>query len=97
MIVQLHYVDDQIENTEWQNGVHFANFATQSDVPNSTFALSTSEGRQVRYLSIAPKRPDVEIRSIEFIKGADDKTSPAVIAITAELSEKASMSGTGKP
>ena len=50
-------------------------------MPGSKFAFDLG-GRQLRYLSIAPKRSEV-ISEIEFIKGRD-RTAPVVVAVTVE-------------
>jgi len=50
-------------------------------VPGSKLAFNL-RGRQVRYLTIAPKRTE-KIESIEFIKGKDN-TAPIVVAVTIE-------------
>jgi hypothetical protein len=44
----------------------------------------TRNDKQVRYIRLAPRRPDQVITAVEFVKGADDRTSPAVVAMTVE-------------
>lgn len=82
MIVRLHYADGSTEDHELRNGVHFADYIGRFDVPGSKFAFAL-RSQQVRYLSLAVKRPDAELQSIEFIKGPD-RTAPIVVAVTVE-------------
>ncbi len=81
MIVRLHYADGSTEDHELANGVHLADFIRRVDVPESTFAFDLG-GRQLRYLSVTPKRQD-PIDSIELLKGPD-ATAPVVMAVTVE-------------
>lgn len=50
-------------------------------MPESKFAFQL-RGQQIRFLSIAPQRPD-KIARIELVKGPDD-TAPVVLAVTVE-------------
>ena len=50
-------------------------------MPGSTFAFDLA-GRQIRYLSITPKRDEV-ISRIDLVKGTD-RTAPVVMAVTVE-------------
>jgi hypothetical protein len=81
MTVRLHYSDGKSEDHPLKNGEHFADYIRRVDVPGSKFAFDL-RGRQVRYLSVVPGRPDT-IQQIEFIKGPDI-TAPIVMAITVE-------------
>jgi uncharacterized protein len=83
LIIRLHYEDGQTEDHELANGVHFANYREREDVPASEFAFRMGD-QQMRYLAIEPKRTDVLIADIEFIK-AEDPTLPIVLAVTAEI------------
>ena len=82
LIVRLHYADGTSEDHPLRNGEHVADYVRRLDVPGSAFAFELEGGKQVRYLAIAPKRPDV-VKAIEFVKGAD-KTAPVVMAVTVE-------------
>jgi putative heme-binding domain-containing protein len=82
LIVRLHYEDGADEDRELRNGVHFADFNGDTDVPESKLALKL-RNQQLRFLTISPKRPGAVIKSIEFIKGPDD-TAPLILAITLE-------------
>jgi putative membrane-bound dehydrogenase-like protein len=82
MIVRLHYQDGSTEDHLLRNGVHFADYIRRVDVPGSKLAFLL-RGRQIRYLTIDPKREDEPIKDIELIKG-DDRTAPLVIAVTIE-------------
>jgi putative membrane-bound dehydrogenase-like protein len=84
MIVRLHYADGATEDHALKNGVHFAEYIRRVDVPGSKLAFLL-RGRQIRYLSIQPKRTD-RIERIELIKGPDD-TAPLVMAATVELAD----------
>ena len=53
----------------------------REDVPESQFAFAMGE-QQMRHVTITPQQQDV-IVDVEFIKG-DDRTTPLVLAITAE-------------
>jgi uncharacterized protein len=81
MIVRLHYADGKTEDHELKNGVHFADYIRRVDVPGSKFAFDL-RGKQMRYLSIAPKRKTV-IKTIDLVKGPD-RTAPIVMAVTVE-------------
>jgi uncharacterized protein len=82
MIVRLHYSDGQVEDHPLEVGKHIADYIQRSDVPESTFAIASEDGGQVRYLAISPKRPNV-IDSIELVK-PDHDSAPLVLAITVE-------------
>ncbi|HVJ79898.1 MAG TPA: glycosyl hydrolase, partial [Planctomycetia bacterium] len=81
MTVRLRYKDGATEDHPLKNGEHLADYIRRVDVPGSKFAFDLG-GRQLRYLSIAPKRSEV-ISEIEFIKGRD-RTAPVVVAVTVE-------------
>jgi hypothetical protein len=82
MIVRLHYEDGQTEDHELKNGVQFADYIRRVDVPGSKFAFNLA-GKQLRYLAVRPRRPDV-IQRIELVKGPD-LTAPVVMAVTVEV------------
>ncbi len=81
LIVRLHYGDGKMEDHELKNGEHFADYIRRVDVPASKFAFEL-RGKQLRYLSIEPQRPE-KIDQIELVKGPDD-TAPVVMAVTVE-------------
>ena len=81
MIVRLHYADGTTEDHPLRDGIEFADYIRRVDVPGSKFAFSLKD-RQIRYLSVVPKKPDV-IESIELRKGSD-ATAPVVMAVTVE-------------
>jgi putative membrane-bound dehydrogenase-like protein len=81
LIIRLHYDDGTTEDHPLRNGVHFADYIRRVDVPGSEFAFPL-HGRQIRYLAIAPGRPN-KIQKIGFIKGPDD-TAPVIMAVTVE-------------
>ena len=81
-IVRFSYSDGQTEEHELKNGVHFGDYIRRVDVPESEFAFDLN-GRQLRYLSIDPKRPADVIEKIELVKG-NDPTAPIFVAITIE-------------
>src|SRR5262249_5448969 len=78
MIVRLHYQDGSTEDHPLKNGVHFADYIRRVDVPGSKLAFLL-RGRQIRYLTVDPKRDDQTIKEIEFVKG-EDRTAPVVMA-----------------
>ncbi len=84
MIVRLHYADGKTEDHALKDGVHFADYIRQVDVPESKLAFRL-RGQQIRYLTIEPKRNET-IDSIELVKG-EDRTAPIVMAITVERPE----------
>ena len=86
MIVRLHYADGKTEDHELRNGVHFADYISRQEVPESKFAFNL-RGRQVRYLAVKPQRAET-IKEIEFVKGPDD-TAPIVMAVTVEPADPA--------
>jgi hypothetical protein len=81
MIVRLHYSDGKTEDHPLKDGVHFADYIRQVDVPESKLAFRL-RGQQIRSLAIEPKRTD-PIDTIEFVKG-EDRTAPIVMAVTVE-------------
>ncbi|MBL9092041.1 MAG: ThuA domain-containing protein [Planctomycetaceae bacterium] len=81
LIVRLHYVDGKTEDHALVNGEHFADYIRHVEVPGSKMAFDL-HGRQIRYLAITPKRPDV-VAEVEFVKGTD-RTAPIVMAATVE-------------
>jgi uncharacterized protein len=81
MTVRLHYADGKTEDHEWKNGVHFADYISKIEVPDSKYAFNLG-GRQMRYLSISPARKE-SIKQIELIKGTDE-SAPVVMAVTVE-------------
>lgn len=81
MIVRLHYVDGAKEDHPLIDGRHVADYIGKFDVPDSKLAFDLN-GRQVRYLAIEPKRPDV-IKFIEFVKPGGP-TAPIVMAVTVQ-------------
>jgi putative heme-binding domain-containing protein len=85
LVVRLHYADGQTEDHRLVNGEHVADYLRRTDVPGSQFAFDL-HGRQVRYLAVTPRRPDV-IREIEFAKG-DDDSAPIIMAATVETGEQ---------
>ncbi|HEY2882997.1 MAG TPA: c-type cytochrome, partial [Pirellulales bacterium] len=84
MTLRLHYADGQTEDHELKNGVEFADYRGNTNVPGSKPAFRLGEA-QLRYLSIEPKRGET-IERIELIKGGDnhDPIAPIVMAITVE-------------
>ncbi len=84
MIVRLHYADGQTEDHALKDGVHFADYIRQVDVPGSKLAFRL-RGQQIRYLTVEPKRNET-IDSIELVKG-EDRSAPIVMAITVERPE----------
>jgi putative heme-binding domain-containing protein len=84
MIVRLHYQDGEVEDHPLLNGVHFADYIRQVDVPESTFAFNL-RGQQIRYLAVEPER-QVLVTEVELVKG-NDRTAPIVMAVTAERFE----------
>jgi hypothetical protein len=81
MVFRIRYKDGQIEDHELRDGREFADYIGPFDVPGSKRAFDL-DGRQVRYLTIDPKRSE-PIERIELRKGRAD-SAPIVLAITAE-------------
>lgn len=81
LIVKLVYADGQTEEHPLKNGIEFADYIRRVDVPGSKFAFNLA-GRQIRYLTITPKRPTM-IKQIDFVKGPDS-TAPVIMAVTVE-------------
>lgn len=82
LIVRLHYDDGKTEDHEWKNGVHVADFSKRVDVPESQFAFDL-RGRQVRFLSVTPKRTNQMLKQVELVKGPND-SAPMIFAVTVE-------------
>jgi putative heme-binding domain-containing protein len=81
LVVRLHYAGGKTEDHELKNGEHFADYIRRVDVPGSKFAFRL-RGRQIRYLSVTPRRADV-IEAVELVKGRD-QTAPVVMAVTVQ-------------
>jgi putative heme-binding domain-containing protein len=81
MLVRLHYIDGKTEDHPLIDGQHIADYIRIIDVPKSELAFDLN-GRQVRYLTIEPKRTDV-IKFIEFVK-PNNGTAPIVMAVTVQ-------------
>ena len=82
MIVRLHYANGQTEDHELRNGEHFADYVRRIDVPASEFAFDLN-GKQLRYLTVIPKRTGEKIETISLVKGSDS-LAPIVMAMTVE-------------
>ena len=82
MTVRLRYEDGTTEDHPLRNGVEVADYIRRVDVPGSQFAFRLAGGQQIRYLSIAPKKPGV-VKTIELVKGVDS-IAPLVMAVTIE-------------
>jgi len=81
MLVRLHYIDGKTEDHPLIDGQHIADYIRIIDVPKSELAFDLN-GRQIRYLTIEPKRTDV-IKFIEFVK-PNNGTAPIVMAVTVQ-------------
>ena len=75
----LEYVEQPCASVE-----DLARVRRRVDVPGSKRAFDV-QGKQVRYLTIQPKR-DAVIKQIDFVKGTDE-TAPVVVAVTIEGKE----------
>jgi hypothetical protein len=84
MVVRLTYDDGSTEDHKLINGEHFADYIRRVDVPGSDFAFMAG-GQQMRYLKLMPGKSNA-IKQVELVKGPD-RSSPIVLAITAELPE----------
>ena len=82
MIVRFHFADGSTEDHSLYDGQHFADYIGRFDVPKSKFAFAL-RNQQVRYLAIQPKRNQVVVDRIEFLKG-QDRSAPVVMAATVE-------------
>jgi putative heme-binding domain-containing protein len=82
MIVRITYDDGKTEDHELRDGVHFADYIGKYDVPGSEFAFRL-RSQQIRYLKVDVKRPDANVKSIDFVKGTD-RSAPVVMAATVE-------------
>ncbi|MEL7497920.1 MAG: PVC-type heme-binding CxxCH protein [Planctomycetota bacterium] len=85
MIVRLRYADGKTEDHSLISGQHIADYIGQFNVPKSKLAMKASDGGQVRYLAITPKRKAV-IDTVEFVKPKHN-TAPLVFAVTIERPE----------
>jgi putative heme-binding domain-containing protein len=81
MIVRLHYADGKVEDHPLRDGVEFADYVREIDVPGSKLAFKL-DGRQIRHVAIKPERSE-PIDRIELVKGPD-QTAPVVMAVTLE-------------
>lgn len=83
MTLRIIYEDGKTEEYAFKNGQHFADYARSVDVPESRLAFEY-QGRQVRCISVAPKRPDAAIKELEFVKGSDG-CAPLVLGVTVDM------------
>lgn len=83
MTVRLHYADGKTEDHPLRDGVHFADYIGDFDVPGSEKAFRFRRGYQMRYIKINPERPQEVITKLELIKNRHN-SSPITMAITAE-------------
>jgi hypothetical protein len=84
MTLRIVYADGGApEEYAFRNGQHFADYARAVDVPDSRRAFEY-QGRQVRLISLAPKRPEAVIKELEFVKGSDG-CAPLVLGVTVDL------------
>jgi putative membrane-bound dehydrogenase-like protein len=84
LIVRLRYADGRLEDHPLRNGEEIADYIRVVNVPGSKLAFNLA-GRQVRYVSVRPRRPDT-IEAIELVKGPDD-TAPVIMAVTVEVAD----------
>jgi serine/threonine protein kinase len=82
-IVRLRYADGETEDHGLRNGEQLADYVKQIEVPGSTFAFLTRNGRQVRYTTVLPTRNAV-VKELELVKGENDGTAPIFFAVTLE-------------
>jgi hypothetical protein len=83
VIVRLRYADGETEDHPLRNGEHLADYVRRIDVPGSTFAFLTGNGRQVRQTTVIPRRAAV-VQEVELSKGESDGTAPLFFAVTVE-------------
>ncbi len=90
LTVTLRYADGQIETHEWRNGIEVADLDISDNkdaltVSGSRFAFELKNKRQVRYLTVVPKRPGETVDEVVFVKGPkDEETAPVIFAMTLE-------------
>jgi WD40 repeat protein len=82
-VVRILYADGQTEEHQLRNGEHIADYVRRIDVPESTFAFLTENGKQVRYTTVSPARSAV-VKELELVKGENDGTAPLFFAVTLE-------------
>jgi putative membrane-bound dehydrogenase-like protein len=81
MIVRIKYEDGSTEDHELKNGVHFADFNSDKDVPGSKQAFKL-HAQQVRFLTVTPRKRET-ISTVELVKG-NDRSAPIIMAATVE-------------
>jgi serine/threonine protein kinase len=84
MRLRVRYADKAVEEHEWLNGVHVADWVRVINVERSSLAMVAPGNRQVRYLSLTPNRRDEQIESLELEKGEIPELSNVVFALTIE-------------
>ena len=77
------YQDGPSEEFVFKNGVEFADYIGEASVPGSKRARDLTNGGQLRWIVVQPKRQDV-ISSLE-LQSFDNGIAPVIAAITAEL------------
>lgn len=83
MTVRIHYADGSTEDHVLRDGVHFADYIGNYDVPESKRAFRLRNGFQMRYLKVSPERPTEPVVRMELIKN-NHQSSPITMAITLE-------------
>ena len=86
MRAELVYADKQSEQVIFRNGFEFADYVKRIDVPGSRYVSDLVADGQIRLFSFEPKRTN-EISRI-VLRSYDTSAAPAIVAMTAQLSEK---------
>ncbi len=96
LTVVLRYEGGRTEEQRWENGVHFCDYVGNHNVPESKHAITFSERRTVRYLTIVPTL-DAVIKQVEFVRNERDDTIPILMAMTVEARTPGQKGKTAAP
>ena len=83
MKATVHFEDGRTEALVMKDGVEFADYIREVDVPGSKLAEGVVRGNQVRYFVKSLQQPGV-VKTIE-LESYDGMVAPTTVAITAEL------------
>lgn len=83
MTATVEFADGSSEDFVFRNGMEISDHVGPREVPGSAFAKGVSKGFQIRWHSVAFKKPG-EIRRV-VLTSAESAVAPTTLAITAEL------------
>lgn len=80
--VTIKYADGKEEKFDLKNGIHYADYIREVEVPGSKLTKDLVSNGQLRYLSL-PVNHDSEVKSL-LLESLDNTVAPVIVAITAD-------------